>query len=156
MLLSTLLTPALLTLTTLTTLTEGAKTSNPISDTTIAIFHRTIVSKRSFNDTRAALESAVSALNTAFKQHLDAGRFALAFEALKALPPLNNFILPARDFGQLIRIHGIKGKSAVQYEIGNPYTASKMARYHLGVAVCLEPHSPPTSRSPGACLTGLI
>lgn len=132
--------PALLTIMALATPTTGSKVHNPspISDTTIVISHRTIASKRSFNDTRVALESAIPPLNTAWRQFLAAGQPAEALAALKALPTLNNFILPARDFGQLIQIYGIEGKRAIQYEIGNPYTASKFARYNLGAAVRLD------------------
>lgn len=114
------------------------KAESPISDTNIVITHRTITSKLSFTDTLAALESAIPRINHDYKPHLKAGRYADALEALENLAPLNNFMFLDRDFGQLVRAHGITGKNAIQCEIGNPYSASKMAKYNLGAAVSPE------------------
>lgn len=110
---------------------------NPISDTSITITHRTITSQRSFEDTKAALESAIPPLNNTWLATLQAGNTAGALAELRALPALNNFILPGRDFGRLITVWGITGKKAVQYEIGNPYTASKLVRTNLKASVSL-------------------
>ena len=113
---------------------------NPVSDKVISITHRTIASKRSFADSKAALEVAIPALNNTFRTFLSAGDTAGALAALQALPTLSNFILPPRDFGQLVTVQGQTGKKAVQYEIGNPYTASKFAKFDLGASVsaCLS------------------
>ncbi|OIW25344.1 hypothetical protein CONLIGDRAFT_691269 [Coniochaeta ligniaria NRRL 30616] len=108
---------------------------NPVSDHIIHVGHRTIVSKRSFADTRVALEAAIPPLNMTFRTLLAANDIPGALEALKALPTLNDFIVPPRDFGSLVRVFNINGRNALQYEIGNPYTASKMAQYNLEVAV---------------------
>ena len=114
------------------------KAESPISDTNIVITHRTITSKLSFTDTLAALEC--------FKRiGIPTGlqvRFIVMVDArdggLENLAPLNNFMFLDRDFGQLVRAHGITGKNAIQCEIGNPYSASKMAKYNLGAAVSPE------------------
>ncbi|KAK1755856.1 hypothetical protein QBC47DRAFT_413590 [Echria macrotheca] len=106
-----------------------------ISDHHITLTHRTIVSKRSFGDTKAALESAIPPLDTSFVPVLAAGDTADGLALLQALPTLNNFILPPRDVGVLASVWGVPGKRAVQYEIGNPYTASKLVRFNLGVSL---------------------
>jgi len=116
---------------------------SPISDRPITVSHRTIFSQRSFNATRTALESAIPKLNTTAIELLNQGNTAGARDALKALPALSSFIVPPRDFGELITIWGNQGENAVQYEIGNPYTASKFARFQLGASV-----SPPSPALP--------
>lgn len=73
-------------------------------------------------------------LNTTAIALLTAGNTAAALEALQALPALSSFISP-RDFGRLVTIWGQTGKNATQYEIGNPYTASKFARFQLGASL---------------------
>lgn len=47
---------------------------------------------------------------------------------------LNNFIVPPRNFGNLLSTLN-KTEKAVQYEIGNPYTAARMIFHELGVAL---------------------
>jgi len=113
-------------------------TPSPISDRTITISHRAITSQRSFIDTRAALESAIPKLNTTFMDQFTAGNVDGAREALKALPALSSFVVPPRDFGRLVTIWGVGltvGEAAIQYEIGNPYTASKFGRFNLAASV---------------------
>jgi len=55
------------------------------------------------------------------KQHLDAA------------PELSMFL--KRDHGLLVGLHN-KVRDAVQYEIGNPLTASRMTRYRLAAGLC--------------------
>jgi uncharacterized protein (DUF302 family) len=43
-------------------------------------------------------------------------------------------IFEERDHGALLRMWG-SGRNALQYEIGNPLTASKMTRYQLSAAL---------------------
>ncbi|KAK5658635.1 hypothetical protein OQA88_2028 [Cercophora sp. LCS_1] len=124
--LPSLLLPLLLTLA-----AAKPKDPSPISDRKITITHRTITSNRTFAETRAALESAIPLLNNTFSDLLRAGNSAGALEALKALPALNNFSPQPRNFGLLVTIYNITGKNAIQYDIGNPYTASKFVRYDL-------------------------
>jgi hypothetical protein len=112
---------------------------SPISDRPVAVSHRTIYSQRSFEATRAALESAIPPLNTTAIRLLGQGDTAGARDALEALPALSSFIVPPRNFGQLITIWGNTGENALQYEIGNPYTASKFARFQLGASVSRPP-----------------
>ena len=135
MLLSSLLTNTILALFTMASAAEAAPGPGPISETTIPITHRTILSQRSFADTKAAFEAAIPPLNNTFRDLLLAGNAAGALAALQALPPLNSFVVPPRDFGALVRVQGVEGAKAVQYEIGNPLTASEVARFDLGVSV---------------------
>ncbi|KAK0651130.1 hypothetical protein B0T16DRAFT_403209 [Cercophora newfieldiana] len=124
---------AMVCLAAITTATPEPK--SPISDRPIRLTHRTILSSRSFNATRTALEGAIPPLNTTFSALLAAGNAAAALEAFKALPALNNFIVPARNFGALVIVWNEPAKRAVQYEIGNPYTASKFVRFQLGASL---------------------
>ncbi|KAK4455255.1 hypothetical protein QBC34DRAFT_340660 [Podospora aff. communis PSN243] len=111
------------------------KPPQPISDRRIHLTHRTILSSRSFNETRTALESAIPPLNTTFVALFAQGNSAGAAEALRALPPLSSFIVPPRNFGVLVTVWGDPAEKAVQYEIGNPLTASKFVRFQLGASL---------------------
>ena len=44
-------------------------------------------------------------------------------------------IFERRDHGALLQTFG-RSRNALQYEIGNPLTASKMTRYRLAAALC--------------------
>ncbi|KAI1119883.1 hypothetical protein F5Y10DRAFT_259463 [Nemania abortiva] len=94
----------------------------------------TISSNHSFSETQAALEATVPPLNLTFQTYLAKGDYAGARTALEALPPLNNFILPPRNFtGLLLAIE--RSGQVVQYEIGNPLTAATMIQYNLDIAL---------------------
>lgn len=100
----------------------------------VNIEHATIVCKTTFEDTRVALEASLSPINTTYSTLLAAGDVAGAFQALQSLPVLNAFIVPPRNFGSLLGTLNKTGK-AVQYEIGNPYTATQMNYFELGVSL---------------------
>jgi hypothetical protein len=114
--------------------TIGATAFPPVSSQPILISHITVISNRTFEATKAAIETNIPPLNTTYATLLRSGDLAGAAAALAALPVLNQFILPARDFGLLTSIVGLNRK-AVQYEIGNPHTALLAAQYQLGIAV---------------------
>ncbi|KAJ2981153.1 hypothetical protein NUW58_g6760 [Xylaria curta] len=94
----------------------------------------TISSNYSFSETQKALEAAIPPLDLTYQTYLAQGDYAGAHEALEALPPLNNFILPPRNFTDLLLAIGKSGQ-AVQYEIGNPLTAVTMAQHNLDIAL---------------------
>jgi uncharacterized protein (DUF302 family) len=99
---------------------------------TITIEHVTIRSNKSFAATKSALESAIPRLDEGI---LTLVRFRQAQRALAALesgPEL--MILGSRDHGSLLQIQG-QEREAVQYDIGNPLTASKMTRHHLSAGL---------------------
>jgi hypothetical protein len=103
-------------------------------DRAIFIQHVTIPCNRTFEAAKAALEAAVPALNTTYQSYLASGDAQGALAALQALPTLNSFVTPPRNFGALLALLNHTAK-AVQYEIGNPLTATRMTQYELGVAV---------------------
>lgn len=100
----------------------------------VTIEHTTIVSNRTFEDTRSALEASLPPINTTYSALLAAGDVAGALLALQSLPMLNTFIVPPRNFGNLLRTLN-RTENAVQYDIGNPYTATRMSFHELGVAL---------------------
>lgn len=115
----------------------GHTTSNqdPVQFTKIvSIEHTTIISNRTFEDTRAALEASLPPINTTYSTLLAAGDVAGALMALQSLPTLNTFIVPPRNFGNLLRTLN-RTEKAVQYDIGNPYTATLMNSFELGISL---------------------
>ncbi|KAI1163306.1 hypothetical protein F5B18DRAFT_651837 [Nemania serpens] len=93
-----------------------------------------ISSKYSFSETQKALEAAVPRLDLTFQTYLADGDYARARAALEALPTLNNFIIPPRNFTGLLLAIGKSGQ-VVHYEIGNPLTAATMIQYNLDIAL---------------------
>ncbi|KAI1203988.1 hypothetical protein F5X97DRAFT_318010 [Nemania serpens] len=93
-----------------------------------------ISSKYSFSETQKALEAAVPRLNLKFQDYLAEGDYLGARRALEALPPLNNFIIPPRNFTGVLLAIGKSGQE-IQYEIGNPLTAATMIQYNLDIAL---------------------
>ncbi|KAF2972746.1 hypothetical protein GQX73_g689 [Xylaria multiplex] len=93
-----------------------------------------ITSKRSFSETQEALEATIPPLDLTFQTYIAEGDYVGARAALEALPPLNNFILPPRNFTGLLLTIGQSGQ-AIQYEIGNPLTAVTMIQHNLDVAL---------------------
>ncbi|KAI0814122.1 hypothetical protein GGR55DRAFT_676257 [Xylaria sp. FL0064] len=94
----------------------------------------TTPSNFSFSETQKAFEAAIPALDLTFQTYIAQGDYAAARAALEALPPLNNFILPPRNFTGLLLAIGESGQ-ALGYEVGNPLTASSMIRYELDIAL---------------------
>ncbi|KAI1339748.1 hypothetical protein F5Y15DRAFT_382014 [Xylariaceae sp. FL0016] len=102
---------------------------------TFSVDHVIIRSKHTFEETREALETSIPTLDITFGGMLRAGDRSGALSALEALPPLNRFSTPpGRDFGLLLGMVGEPSK-AVQYEIGNPLTATRMNQYATGVGL---------------------
>lgn len=110
-------------------------TQNPVQSTKIvSIEHTTIICNRTFEDTRGSLEASLPPINTTYSTLLAAGDVAGALRALESLPTLSTFIVPPRNFGNLLRTLNRKEK-AVQYDIGNPYTATRMNSFELGISL---------------------
>jgi hypothetical protein len=104
-----------------------------MADTSIVRFsvqveHVRIEAAKPFADVKAALEETVPPLDPAIPEALRRGDIGRAREALECGPELA--IFSARDHGGLLRIAGLVRK-AVQYEIGNPLTASRMTQHQL-------------------------
>jgi uncharacterized protein (DUF302 family) len=94
--------------------------------------HVRIESTKQFAEVRTSLEALVPQLNTDFRVRLQQGADAQARSELEALPELSIFL--TRNHGELLRVAG-QSRNALQYEIGNPLTASSMTRYRLGAAL---------------------
>jgi uncharacterized protein (DUF302 family) len=99
---------------------------------TIAVEHIKISSERSFAEVRRRLEGALPKLEASIAQALRSGDQKRAMEYEKNGPKLS--IFEQRDHGALLQTFGGK-RNALQYEIGNPLTASKMTRYKLSAAL---------------------
>jgi hypothetical protein len=93
-----------------------------------------ITSQYSIAETQRALEAAIPPLDLTYQTYIAQGDYAAARAALAALPPLNNFILPPRDFTKLLLANGDSGQ-ALGYEIGNPSTAASMIKYNIDIAL---------------------
>jgi len=103
-----------------------------IASQMIAVEHIRISSQRSFTEVRRKLESTLSKLDTGIAVILQSGDEKRAKIYEDNGPKLS--IFGERDHGSLLQIWG-KRRNAVQYEIGNPLTASKMTRYQLPAAL---------------------
>lgn len=103
-----------------------------VSFAPIAVEHVRITCRRAFNEVRAALETGLPKLDEHIQVLLRNGDKERIKEIEEHGPKL--FMFLSRDHGELLAIAGQK-RNAVQYEIGNPITASKMTRHNLGAAL---------------------
>jgi uncharacterized protein (DUF302 family) len=108
-------------------MTTATTTSKPIT-----IEHVRITSKRPFPQVRAAIEADLPILDANIQVMLSSGDREGIKQYVDHGPKLFMFI--ERDHGDLLAITGHK-RNAVQYEIGNPITASTMTRHNLGAAL---------------------
>jgi hypothetical protein len=107
-----------------------AKTS--VTSQTIAVDHIRISSGRPFAEVRRKLEGTVPKLDPSIADVLRSGDQRRAQEYEENGPRLSIFV--ERDHGALLRITG-RRRNALQYDIGNPLTASKMTRHQLPAAL---------------------
>jgi hypothetical protein len=103
-----------------------------ITERTMSVRHVTVEVQRTFDDAKRAIEKAAPALDLHFLGHLQSGDFQKTQQALELLPALS--IFSSRDHGGLLAFAG-KARKAIQYEIGNPLTASLMTRDILSAAL---------------------
>ena len=99
---------------------------------TIEVEHIRIESAKSFADVRAALERIVPQLDPTRLKVLADGDVERANREKEQGPEL--FIFQVRDHGALLAIAG-KARNALQYEIGNPLTATLMTRHRLSAVL---------------------
>ena len=95
---------------------------------TIPVEHVRIESAKPFAEVKAALEGSVPQLDTMIFTLLQRGESDRARQQLERGPELS--IFNSRDHGGLLQITG-RPRKAVQYDIGNPLTATKMAQHQL-------------------------
>ena len=103
-----------------------------ITQPRIQIEHVRIEAAKPFEAVKAALEDLVPPLDPAIPEALREGDIRRAKEALQRGPELA--IFSARDHGGLLRTAG-PARKAVQYEIGNPLTASRMTQHRMAAAL---------------------
>jgi uncharacterized protein (DUF302 family) len=99
---------------------------------TISVEHTRISSERSFAEVRQRLEETLPKLDATIADVLGNGDQKRATDYEVNGPKLS--IFEQRDHGALLQIVGRK-RNALQYEIGNPLTASKMTRHKIGAAL---------------------
>jgi hypothetical protein len=99
---------------------------------TFVVDHIRIESAKSFADVRAALERSVPHLDSGLVKALADGDVAWANREKEQGPELS--IFQVREHGALLKIAGDPRK-ALQYDIGNPVTASLMTRHQLAAAL---------------------
>ncbi len=99
---------------------------------TIAVEHVRIESAKSFAVVRAALEQSLPHVDPGLGKALAEGDVARANRETDQGPELS--IFHVRDHGALLKIAG-GARNALQYDIGNPVTASFMTRHQLAAAL---------------------
>ena len=107
-------------------------TQSAVASQTIAIEHIRISSTRSFAEVRRKLEDTVPKLDPGIAEALSHGDQKRAKDYEENGPKLS--IFGERDHGALLQIAGSR-RNAMQYDIGNPLTASKMTRHQLPAAL---------------------
>ena len=103
-----------------------------VTSKTIAVEHIRMASERPFAEVRRKLEDTVPNLDAAIAEALTSGDQKRAKDYEDNGPKLS--IFEQRDHGSLLQIAG-RRRNALQYEIGNPLTASKMTRHQLPAAL---------------------
>lgn len=106
--------------------------TDPMTATPVTVEHVTLRSTKPFETVRAALEAAVPPLDHAYAKLLLDGQVDEARDLLERQAPLS--IFGKRDHGGLLLTAGLTRK-AIQYDIGNPLTASRMTRHVLAAAL---------------------
>jgi len=109
-----------------------ATAQSVIASQTISVEHVKISSPRPFAEVRRRLEDTLPKLDASIAKALRGGDRERATEYEENGPKLS--IVEKRDHGSLLQIFG-RRRNALQYEIGNPLTASKMTRYQLSAAL---------------------
>lgn len=103
-----------------------------VSSVTIAVEHVRITSPLAFEVVRRNLEQSLPRLDPGIVQALGADDAAAVRAYEDSGPALSIFL--KRDHGALLASFGHR-RRALQYEIGNPLTASKMTRHNLAAAL---------------------
>jgi uncharacterized protein (DUF302 family) len=102
-----------------------------VSPHAVIVSHIKIISTKPFAEVEAALEKSLPRIDAAIMGALADGDVK---RAKKLAHGAELFIFGKRDHGILLRSIG-NTRKALQYEIGNPITASSMTRYQLAAAL---------------------
>ena len=106
--------------------------SPSMSRRAIEVTHVVIESQKAAIDVQAALETLIAPIDEEISLLLSDGITDRLKQRLEAAPELSIFL--KRDHGLLVGLYG-KVRDVVQYEIGNPLTASRMTRYRLAAGL---------------------
>jgi uncharacterized protein (DUF302 family) len=105
--------------------------AEPTVTRVLQVEHITMKTTKKFAEVEAALERIVPRLDPAIAAALVDGDEQRATELERGAPL---FIFLKRDHGALLQVTG-RPRKALQYEIGNPHTASKMTRHRLAAGL---------------------
>jgi hypothetical protein len=97
----------------------------------LQVEHITLKTTKKFGEVEAALEKSIPQLNPEIAVALADGDEQRASELERGAPL---FIFLKRDHGALLQVTG-RPQKALQYEIGNPHSASKMTRHRLAAGL---------------------
>jgi hypothetical protein len=103
-----------------------------LSTRVLSVEHVTIQSRNGFDAVKTKLEALLPRLDDGIFILLRYGESERALRELEAAPTLSIFSF--RDHGALLTIAGMR-RRAIQYDIGNPLTATKMTRHELSAAL---------------------
>ena len=98
----------------------------------VTVEHVTIRSSNTFAAVRATLEALIPRLDDGFLTLVRFGLIDRARQELEAAAALS--IFGNRDHGALLAIAGLE-RRAIQYDIGNPLTASLMTRHKVSAGL---------------------
>ena len=98
----------------------------------INVEHVTIHSSKDFSAVKSKLEGTIPRIDDGIFTLLRYRESARALQELEALPALS--IFGFRDHGAVLQVAGLQRQS-IQYDIGNPLTASKMTRHALSAGL---------------------
>lgn len=110
---------------------EVALADPVVTQQVLRVEHVKIDSTNTFAEVEAALEGALPKLDLAIGTALADGDEQRAKELVRGA---DLFIFLKRDHGALLQIMG-RPRKALQYEIGNPLTATRMTRHQLPAAL---------------------
>jgi hypothetical protein len=107
-------------------------TNETLTETTIAVQHVKIALGQSFESAREAFESILPKFDDGIIVLLRNGEVERARQELERGPELA--IFQSRDHGGVLKIASLARK-VLQYDVGNPLTASRMTRHQLAAAM---------------------
>jgi uncharacterized protein (DUF302 family) len=114
------------------TMSQASMSKVSVTSRTIPVEHIRISSQRPFAEVRRKLEASVPQLDPSIAEALARGDQKRMQDYDENGPKLSIFL--TREHGALLQIAGGR-QNAVQYEIGNPLTATKMTRHRLPAAL---------------------
>ena len=104
---------------------ERAMADSAVTRRVLQVEHMTMKTTKKLAEVEAALERNIPQLDPAIATALANGDEERATDLERGVPL---FIFLKRDHGALLQVTG-RPRKALQYEIGNPHTASKMTRH---------------------------